>query len=150
MPRMKNVLLFLFLVAAAIAQTPPAPPTGASNPLLPPEPLVLWTNTVSLWTNVALKSATISFDSVSVYGGSNTIRGAVVISWVKSAGAAGYKLYYGPVTLAQTNLFLTRSNISTVLFFNVLSTNDTYWLYVTATNATVETAPSNVLVVRPP
>lgn len=149
---MKHASVFLtFLIAfATYAATPPAPPSNPISPLLPPQPQTTITNTALVYTNVAVKTATIAFDSVTIYGGTNALKGATVISWTPSPSVdvTGSKLYYGPTTLAETNVFAVKQSVSTVLFYNVLNTNYVYWMYVTVTNASgLESEPSNSILV---
>jgi len=154
MKRNFYTLLLALLCFTAIAATPPAPPANPTNPLLPPVAMVMVTNVTMVWTNVAVKTPTISFDNVTIYGGTNALKGALVIAWDRSPDATvtGYNLYYGPTTAAQTNVFATKAYVSTVLFYSVLDTNLTYWMNVTAVAATAtnstESVPSNTIIVH--
>jgi len=143
-----RVLLPLLLALAALAATPPAPPANPVNPLLPPASPIVLTNVQTVYTNIALKSLTLDFQNVSIYGGTNAFKGSLLISWTASPSVvAGYNLYYGPTTLAQTNKYATQAQVTTVMFCNMFNTNLNYWAYVCAfdTNG-LESVPSNQIV----
>lgn len=143
-----SVVLYFLTVLVALAATPPAPPTNPTNPLLPPAGPIVLTNVTLVYTNVAVKTQTLDFQNVTVYGGTNAFKGSTLLSWDASpdTNVSGYVLYYGPTTLAQTNKYPTLKHVTTVMFSGVLSTNYTYWFYVTATNeAGLESVPSNVI-----
>lgn len=129
----------------------PVAPTNLINPLLPPAGDISVTNSARVYTNCAVKTPTLFYDNVTIYGGSNAFKGAVVFAWDKSLDptVGWYKVYYGPVTQAVTNSLTTRAYVNTLLFYG-LSTNDTYWVNVAsvATNGT-ESFPSNTLLLRP-
>lgn len=144
------ILLTVLLAFVALAATPPAPPTNPSNPLLPPSVPVLLTNVTLVYTNVAVKTPTLDFQNVTIYGGSNAFKGSLVISWDASpdANVNGYNLYYGPVSQAQTNKYATQKHVTTVMFNSMLNTNYTYWMNVTAFSADgLESVPSNTILV---
>lgn len=143
-----QVILFFLMAFAALAATPPAPPTNPTNPLLPPAGPVLLTNITLVYTNVAVKSPTLDFQNVTIYGGTNAFKGSTLVSWDASPDpdVSGYMLYYGPTTLAQTNKYPTLKQVTTVMLSGMLSTNLTYWFYVTATNVSgLESVPSNII-----
>ena len=140
----------MLLALAALAATPPAPPSNPTNPLLPPAGPVVLTNVTLVYTNIAVKSPTLDFQNVTIYGGTNALKGSLLISWLASpdTNVTGYNLYYGPTTLAQTNKYPTQAQVTTVMFCSMLNTNLIYWMYVTAFNSTgLESEPSNQIVV---
>jgi len=145
---MRRALLNGLALMAAVyvyAAAPEAPNfTGVTGM---PNQGALVTNITWVYTNVAVVTPTIRFPRVTIYNGTNGLTACSVLSWIKSPSqeVTKYTVYYGDVLIAATNKIETLSDITSVVFFGVFSTNSTYWSYVTAGNATNESPQSKVI-----
>jgi len=132
------------------AQGQPAPPSGVTNPAAPASLLIL-TNVATVWTNAAVQTGSQQFTSVTLYGGTNALTGALIVSWNQytNAGVQQLDLYYGTVSGSDTNIWMLPVSTTTALFYGGLLRGTTYWFYVTAvTPAGVQSPPSNVAVAQ--
>ncbi len=138
-------LLAAALINFVYAASPEAPNfTGITGM---PNQGVLVTNVTWIYTNVAVVTPTVRFPQVTIYNGTNGLTVCSVLSWIKSPSSevTKYVVYYGDVMLPATNKVEALSNVTSVVFFNVFSSNSTYWSYITAGNGTNESPPSKVI-----
>jgi len=136
---MKKFISSLSLAVAVAAYAAPGPVTVSTSASFTDQ---------SVLTNVSVALPVGTFNSATFYAPSTTTKNSVGFTWTKPAGGAGYYLYWGDVTSASSNRFDALGNTGALFF--TLSTNVTYFLYVTAYDTNkVESVPSNILILKP-
>jgi len=135
------IMSALLLVAATALSAPPAPSgmgLSTNTPL---------TDTTTL-TNVAVSMPVGNFTNSIIYAPAKSLKQGLQMSWNSVAGASGYAVYYGDIGANTPGRFDVAGNTG-VVFFG-LSTNTTFYFYVTAYDATrTEGPPSGALLLRP-
>ena len=153
MKRLNLVLALLLLLCAAAFAAAPAPPR--MNGIVGTPTNGFWlTNITFVWTNTAIRTPTIDLGQVTVYG-TNTFSKANTLAWrlpTNMTSVAGFKIYYAKTSGGTTNTFTVGTNITSAAFYSSLTTNVSWWAYVTAydTNTPpLESAPSNAVTFTP-
>ena len=145
---MKSVILLALLGTFSLSgQTPP---TGATNPAVPVSPIVL-TNFTTVYTNVAVQTGSRQFSSVSIYGGTNALAGALLVAWNQYTNdlTCRMKLYWGAASGTNTNTWIVPGYVSTVCFYGGLTHGTSYWFYATALSTNgMESPASNTIVAQ--
>ena len=112
------------------------------------------TNRTFVWTNTAIRTPTVDLGQVTVYG-TNSFSAATVLAWslpTNMTGMAGSKIYYAKTSGGTTNTFMVSTNITAVAFYSTLTTNVSWWAYVTMYDTNVppsESAPSSAVTFTP-
>jgi len=112
------------------------------------------TNVTFVWTNTAIRTPTVDLGQVTVYG-TNTFDQATVLAWglpTSMAGIAGFRVYYARTSGGATNTFTVSTNITSAAFYSSLTTNVSWWAYVTSfdtNNPPLESVPSGAVTFTP-
>ena len=67
-------------------------------------------------------------------------------------GVAGFKIYYAKTSGGTTNTFTVKTNITSAAFYSTLTTNISWWAYVTSFDTNVpplESLPSSAVTFTP-
>ena len=153
MKRLNLVLALLLLLCAAAFAAPPAPPRMGGIVGTPTNGFWL-TNITFVFTNTAIRTPTVDLGQVTVYG-TNTFSQANVLAWAlptNMVGVAGFSVYYAKTSGGTTNKFTVKTNITSAAFYSSLTTNVSWWAYVTSfdTNSPpLESAPSSAVTFTP-
>lgn len=145
----KFLILSALVLAVYVYGAPPTPPVFNGVVGMPNSGAWV-TNTAWVYTNVCIKTPTVTFPQVTIYHGTNGLTDCTILYWDPSPDAlTGYKVYYNDVGGGSpTNTLPVLPSVTSVVFFGIFNTNTMYWCYVTALNGPDESGPSNVVLFR--